>query len=87
MKRWLVGELLRGLMEPHGGESDHAWRVVLASVMRNRDVIVPVVGKYRTAMAASADDVWPLAVRLAAEQEAVRVAARDAKKGTTTRGK
>jgi hypothetical protein len=62
-----MSELLRGLMRPHGGESEHAWRMLLAGVLRNRSVPLPSGVRYTTAIAASADDVWPLAVKLASE--------------------
>ncbi len=72
LKRWVVDRLLQTKLAQHGGDCDHAWKHLLAMALRNTTVPQPHGPPLTLSFAASPDDVYAAALRLASEADALR---------------
>lgn len=67
LKRWLIAQLVRRALTPHGGaEHPDAWKHLMAVMMRGRPVPVPRLGEFTVSLSATPDDVYAIAAALAA---------------------
>jgi hypothetical protein len=73
LKRWLIGHIVRRALARVGGQHHpDAWKHILTTFMRGRRVPVPRLGHHTVPWAATSDDVYALALRLAREDLATR---------------
>jgi hypothetical protein len=66
LKRWIIAQVVRRALAQHGGRNDpEAWKRLLTVMLRGQHVPVPVLGTVAIPWAASPDDVYAIALRLA----------------------
>lgn len=72
VKRFLIEQLVARTLARHGGDTDFAWRHLLAMTLRFTTLPMPSGPSVAIPMAATADEVYPAVLRLAQEMEARR---------------